>query len=264
MRMVLMASAFVLPVICSADVSTSVSAMAAFGSTTLASCAIAGDKSFDECSSRHSGVGIEGIQVLGAVEGSASANFGSLSAFVNEFASLTGFDPDESLLNGSANASFGDMVTVLGGYGTADIAFYFDGSVVCATDAGGCGFKIKEDGSTAQGLATAGGGCEPFAIYCDSAVPFKFRTSFQSFTFGVPFALDGDAFVSLSGNNGEGRAFGTVNVDLSRIVVLNQSGQPIPFSLKVSSNPEPSSLLLGATLLALAGGIFRKRLTRRF
>jgi hypothetical protein len=192
-----------------------------------------------------------------SVGGSAAAAYGSLLATVNASVNPTSNGASLSNFVGQASATFNDVLTVFGGTGLGYISYAFNGSITSITQTPLNGFTIR------QGNLPPGG----FSIQTISNVlnqPFNYQTPFWAFTFGAPFPLNVSARAFTQAAPGDGFGTGSVKVNLSGIAVLSQNRQPVSFTIASKSGtvygaPEPSSLLLMATLAGFVGLAIRKR-----
>ena len=248
-----------LPIVASANLSTSVFATAALLGSQSVACADVGT-SAAACSQTFNGfIGGE-FHTLSA-SGSADAAYGSLSVDLRTLVHPARLDGiAASFMTGSATASFSDVLTILGGSGTGFINYFFDGSITSVTELPHNGFTIQQGSFAPTGFTYTGS-------QTVTDMPFTFQTGFYPITFGTPFTLDVAALANITASPGDGLAFGGVDVNLEQIVVLDQSGQPIPFSIADESGtiypgavvPEPSSLLLGVTVVALTGWMLKAK-----
>ncbi|HEY7333366.1 MAG TPA: PEP-CTERM sorting domain-containing protein [Bryobacteraceae bacterium] len=189
--------------------------------------------------------------------GSATAAYGSLFATVNASVNPTSNGPGLSDFLGQASASFDDTLTVFGGTGLGYISYAFNGSITSITQTPGNQFTVQQGN-----LPPGGFGIQTFSNGFNQ--PFNYQTPFYAFTFGVPFTLNVEAQAFTQSAPGDGFGTGSVRVNLSGITVVGPRRQPVSFTIAsksgaVYATPEPSSLLLTATLAGLVGLAIRKR-----
>ena len=205
------------------------------------------------CSASFSGITMMIVPYSATLTADATASYGSLFAHA-EITSTA-----DIAFNVQASASFSDTLTVTGFAGNGHIDYIFDGTFTGISDFGQV-FDFQQGAFAPVGFNSGN--------FNQVNVPFQFQTPAYPFTFGSPFTIQASVNATAVGLDDQfGK--GIFDVSLRQIDVSDQNFTPLEsFSVSAQSGaqyptPEPSSLLLLATLAALLGGLIYKAGTYR-